>query len=172
MDSTDGGISIRPLEPREWQAFRDFRLAALRAMPGVFSSAYEGELARAEDWWRDTLGGPGRRVFGLFDGDRLIGITAVFTSRDDPSGSTALLAMSFILPDYRGRGLSDLFYRARLAWVRERPQFKRILVSHRASNEASRRANQRHGFILVGRAPRTWPDGSTEDELSYELAVP
>jgi RimJ/RimL family protein N-acetyltransferase len=121
--------------------------------------------------WQDWIGGPGHQVFGLFDGDRLAGITAVFTSREDPSGETALLAMSFIRPEYRGQGLSAAFYDARLAWVRAHPQFRRVVVSHRQSNEPSRRANQKQGFEFVRRLPRVWPDGGIEDEVFYELRI-
>jgi RimJ/RimL family protein N-acetyltransferase len=164
-------ISIRPFEPSEWHMFREFRLAALKAAPGVFATSYDEALARSPDEWQATICGPTHQVFGLFDGQRLIGITAAFTSREDPSGETALLAMSFILPEYRGRGLSSLLYDARLDWIRAQPQFRRAVVGHRASNEVSRRANQRYGFVPIGRHARVWPDGDREDEIEYELLI-
>ena len=164
-------ITIRALEPSEWQVFRDFRLGALKSDPGVFATSHKEALARTPDMWRDTIRGEAHQAFGLFEGERLIGITGVFQSSDDPSGETAILVMSFILPSYRGRGLSRMFYEARIQWVREHRQFKRIVVSHRKSNEVSRLANQRHGFVQTHSAPRTWPDGTTEDEVSYELKI-
>src|SRR5258707_983975 len=133
-------IIIRALESSEWAAFRDFRLQALQAAPGFFGSAYAIEVTKKPEEWQSTVSGPANQAFGLFDGARLIGITAVFTSREDPSGNTAALAMSYILPEYRGRGLSRLLYETRLNWIRSHPQFTRVVVSHRASNEVSRRA--------------------------------
>ena len=115
--------------------------------------------------------GADHQVFGLFDGARLIGITAAFTWRDDPSGETVLLAMSFIIPEYRGRGLSQLLYKARLNWIRAHSQFRRVVIYHRESNEISRRANQRFGFSVLQRASRKWPDDATEDEVLYELKI-
>ena len=50
-------------------------------------------------------------------------------------------------------------------------KFERIQVSHRALNDVSRRAILRHGFIQTRRSPRLWPDGVTEDEVFYELAL-
>ena len=167
MDS----ITIRPFDPNEWPLFKEFRLQALEAAPGVFATSYEEAAARSPQEWQATINGHDHEVFGLFDGESLIGITAVFTSRDDPSGQTAILAMSFILPEYRGRGLSRLFYEVRIEWIRRQPQFKRVIVSHRASNEASRRANQHYGFVATGRKPHVWPDGETEDEITYELVI-
>jgi len=164
-------ITIRPLETKEWETFRDFRLRALKAEPGVFHSSFQEELAYPREKWHGTLANPLDRVFGLFDANRLIGITAVFTWREDPSGETALLGMSFITPEYRGRGLSRLLYKARLEWIRAKNLFKRVVVSHRASNEASRSAIERHGFLPTRCAARIWPDGTTEDEIFYELQI-
>jgi RimJ/RimL family protein N-acetyltransferase len=164
-------VITRAFDPSEWIAFRDFRLQALRAAPGVFVTSYDEALVRTPEEWQDTIKGPAHQVFGLFDGERLIGVTAAFTSREDPSGETAIFAMSFILPEYRGRGLSRLFYEARLDWIRTHPQFKRVMVSHRLSNEVSRRAIQRYGFRPTGRTSRTWPDGVSEDEVCYELPI-
>jgi RimJ/RimL family protein N-acetyltransferase len=167
---TAPAITIRPLDPTEWEMFRDFRLAALQAAPGVFSASYDEARVRAPEQWRSLIGGTDHhQVFGLFDGAQLIGITAVFESDQHPAHDTAIFAMSFILPPYRARDLSRLLYEARLAWVRAQSRFTRVLVSARASNVASQRANQRHGFVETGRAPRLWPDGATEDEVSYRL---
>jgi len=162
-------ISIRALRPSEWLLFREFRLAALRASPGVFLGTFEREAAHTQERWAALLAGIDGAVFGLFEGTEVIGITSVYTDQDDPNGSTAGLAMSFILPAYRGRGLSAKLYEARLAWIRSRPKFRRVRVGHRASNEASMRAVQRHGFALIDRKRRLWPDGGQEDELIYEL---
>ena len=167
MDS----IVIRPLSPTEWAAFRDLRLEALKVAPGAFASSYQAEVTHTREEWQRTISGPGHQVFGLFDRGHLIGITAAFTWREDPSGETAILAMSFILPEYRGRGLSHLLYEARLEWIRAQGLSKRVIVSHRASNEVSRRLAERHGFVAIGRASRIWPDGSADDEIFYELWI-
>jgi RimJ/RimL family protein N-acetyltransferase len=82
-----------------------------------------------------------------------------------------MFVMSYLLPEYRGRGLSSAFYEARLAWLRERPRYTSVVVSHRQSNEPSRRANQRFGFVPVGSVPTQWPDGTVEDEATYELRL-
>ncbi len=164
-------VTVRPLKPSEWRALRELRLFALQTEPGVFFSSYAREAALREDEWQTRMYGTDRQVFGAFDGDALVGITGVIPDRDDPSGATAMLVMSYLLPEYRGRGLSAQFYDARLEWLRERPQFTRVVVSHRRSNEASRRANRRYGFQLVETVSTTWPDGGVEDLLNYELPL-
>jgi RimJ/RimL family protein N-acetyltransferase len=74
-------------------------------------------------------------------------------------------------PDYRGRGLSKLMYEKRIEWARAHATVRRIVVSHRASNEASKHANQKHGFIFMRSHEKTWVDGVTEDEVYYELLL-
>lgn len=165
-------VRVRPLDVDDWETFRDIRLTALRTDPRVFLSTFELESAFDEAEWRARLSAPAKRMFGLFDGEHVIGLSGVVTSREDPSCETALLVGSFILPANRGRGYSGLFYDARLEWVRARPDFKRVIVSHRASNEPARRAILRAGFSETGRAERVWPDGSTDEEVMYELSIP
>jgi RimJ/RimL family protein N-acetyltransferase len=121
--------------------------------------------------WQSLVRGPTNQIFGLFDGDRLVGITGAFTWPDDCSGETATLVMSYIVPAYRGRGLSRLLYAAALDWTRAHPRFSRVTVAMRASNAVSRRACERHGFTPVRTATRTWPDGANEDEIVYELQL-
>jgi GNAT superfamily N-acetyltransferase len=164
-------VAVRALEERDWESLRALRLKALRTEPGVFCALHADEAGKPESEWRtltsNVLGG--QRVFGLFDGDALVGLSGVFTDRADASGETALFAMSYIEPAYRGRGFARLFFEARLDWVRSRGAFKRVRVSHRRSNDISRRANQRYGFVETHAVERTWPDETQDDEVVYEL---
>jgi RimJ/RimL family protein N-acetyltransferase len=162
-------ITIRALDSGEWDILRAMRLHALKTEPGVFLGAYEDEVKNTEERWKDWLSQDRKCVFGLFDGQNLVGITGVFTSRHDPSGQTAVLGTSYILPVYRGQGYSRLLYQARLDWVAMQPQIRRVVVSHRETNESSRRANQAFGFRRTHVETITWPDGTTGDEICYEL---
>ena len=164
-------VAVRALVESDWESLRALRLKALQTEPGVFCAVHADEAGKPERDWRTLAGNEleGQRVFGLFDGDELVGLSAVFTDRADASGETAQFAMSYIEPAYRGRGFARLFYEARLDWARSRGTFKRIRVSHRRSNEVSRRANQPHGFVETQAVERAWPDGTQDDEVVYEL---
>ena len=164
-------IHVRALEREDWEIFRERRLEALRTEPGVFASSFERESALSPEEWRDRVSGPQKRMFGLFDDEQLVGITGVIADPEDPSGATALLVASFIVPAYRGRRLSARLYEARLDWIAPQSGFTRVVVSHRLSNEPSRRAAARFGFAEVARAERCWPDGSFEDEVVLELPL-
>ncbi len=162
---------MRPLGENDWTEVRRLRLEALQSDPGLFFSSHAAELDRPPDDWRRLVSTPSQCVFGIFVDGELVGITAVFTHRDDATGQSALLGMSYLRAEHRGKGLARLLYDRRLDWIRARPRFRVAKVSHRASNVASERAILRSGFTLVGRVPRTWPDGTSEDELLYELKL-
>jgi RimJ/RimL family protein N-acetyltransferase len=144
---------------------------ALQDAPGAFATAYTDAVQRTPEVWQSLVSGPTNQVFGLFDGKHLVGITGAFAWLDDPSGQTATLVMSYIAPPYRRRGFSRLLYAAALDWTRAHPGFTRVIVAMRASNTASRRACEGHGFAPRQRATRTWPDGTTEDEIIFELRL-
>jgi RimJ/RimL family protein N-acetyltransferase len=163
--------TARALGIADWPDLRRIRLEALLSDPGAFHSSHAAELGRTDEDWRRLIAAPGQRVFGLFAGGALVGIGAVFSHRDDPSGRTALFGMSYIRRGYRGCGLARLLHEARLDWVRSQPQFRVVRVSHRASNLASGRAIVRSGFAFLKRVERVWPDGISEDELLYELML-
>ena len=169
MDS----VVVRPLQERDWEQLREVRLRALRTERPYFHSVYEDELRKADHDWRALARNADERgrVFGLFDGEMLVGITGAFTDRDDSSGRTARFGFTYIDPAYRGRRLTRLIYEARLNWVRSRPQFTKALVSHRRSNERSGRAVRAHGFVHVATTVWTWHDGQIDDELHYELRL-
>jgi RimJ/RimL family protein N-acetyltransferase len=165
------GLTVRALAVSEWEIFRDVRLMALKDAPGMFATSYTQAAERTPETWQSLVRGPTNQIFGLFDGQHLVGITGAFAWPDDRSDETATLVMSYIVPAYRGRGLSRLLYAAALDWTRAHPCFEHVVVAMRASNAASRRACERHGFTPVRTAPRAWPDGATEDEIIYELRL-
>jgi RimJ/RimL family protein N-acetyltransferase len=164
-------LTVRALALSEWELFREFRLTALKQAPGVFATSHADAAKRTPETWQSLVTGPANQVFGLFDGEHLVGITGAFVWPDDRSGETATLVMSYIVPAYRGRRLSRLLYAAALDWTRAHPRFRRVIVAMRASNTASRRACERHGFAPVRTVTRTWPDGANEDEIIYELRL-
>jgi RimJ/RimL family protein N-acetyltransferase len=162
-------ISIRQLTADDWREFSQVRLKALKTDPLVFGSNYEKESQFTEADWRERLQANDSAVFMLFAEETPIGMTGVSVDRDDPTGKTAIFWGSWLESHFRGKGLSELMYKARLDWAKARPTVERIIVSHRASNLASKYANQKHGFAYTRTHEKLWSDGATEDEVCYEL---
>jgi len=162
-------VSIRQLTENDWREFSQLRLKALQTDPLVFGSNYEKESQMTEADWRSRLQSKDSAVFMLFAGVTPIGMTGVSVFRDDPPNRTAIFWGSWLEPHFRRKGLSEMMYRARLDWAKNHPTVERIIVSHRASNLASKYANQKHGFVFTRTHEKVWSDGSVEDDVCYEL---
>lgn len=161
------GFTIRQLLADDWQIFSSLRLQSLQECPGFFGSRYEDESKFNEKDWRRWLSYPDTAMFGLFEIKELVGVTGV--RNDSTADGTGFMIASYIIPAYRGKGLSDMLYRARIAWAKNYISWKKLTISHREDNIVSGRANQRHGFVFTQRKPKLWPDGKYIDELIYEL---
>jgi RimJ/RimL family protein N-acetyltransferase len=163
-------IAVRRLGPDDLEANRAIRLEALAEFPGNYFTSLAEAQARSEADWLEMLTGSKMAIFGLYDGDALAGLTAIYIADEDPSGKTAGFAMSYIRPAWRGRGHAAALHQARLDWARANGM-TRVLVSHRASHTASRQAIERSGFTRTGAVPHLWPDGVEEDNVEYELRL-
>jgi RimJ/RimL family protein N-acetyltransferase len=108
-------------------------------------------------------------VFFIYADEKPIGMTCISIDRNDPTKKTALMWGSWLAPEFRRKGLSELMYRTRIDWAKNQPNVEKIIVSHRASNLASKYANQKHGFVETHKKEKLWTDGATEDEIFYEL---
>jgi len=164
-------IFIRQLTENDWREFSRVRLKALQTDPTVFGSNYEKESQMTEAEWRSRLQAKDNAIFLIYENETPIGMTCVSVDRDDPTQKTALLWGSWLAPDFRGKGLSELMYRTRINWAKEQPTVEKIIVSHRASNLLSKYANQKHGFVLTRKNEKVWTDGATDDEIFYELKI-
>lgn len=164
-------ISIRQLTEKDWRELSEIRLKALQTDPKVFGSNYEKESKFTETDWRGWLQREDAAVFMLFADEKPIGMTGVSVWREDETNQTAILIASWLEPEFRGKGLSKLIYQARIDWAKAHPTIKRIIVSHRASNLASKYANQKHRFVFTRTHEKVWSDGITEDEVCYELKI-
>jgi RimJ/RimL family protein N-acetyltransferase len=160
---------VKQAKDSDWRDLRAVRLKALESDPGVFASTLREESAMTEIDWKEWLKSDDIAIFLIYDDATLVGMTGIVVDRNDPDKKKAILWGSWLEPSARGKGLSQILYQARLEWAREHPTIEDMIVSHRASNLFSRRANQRHGFVFTHAADRMWPDGTNEEELFYVL---
>lgn len=162
-------IVIKKFNESDWQLYKEIRLQALRSDPEVFGSTFEKESATEESHWRSGLNNPDVAIFGIFDDTQIIGMTGVAIDRNDLHKKTAILWGSWLNKNYRRQRISEEMYRVRIDWAKEHATCEKILVSHRASNLASKNSNQKHGFIFTHTQDKEWPDGTMDQELVYEL---
>ncbi|MCK5385022.1 MAG: GNAT family N-acetyltransferase [Alphaproteobacteria bacterium] len=165
----DHNISIRALDVNDLEDLRVMRIRALTLHTGYFMETPEQAKAHKEDYWLERLDNKGKRVFGLYDSATMIGITAVFTWRKDPTGKTGIMGYSFIEPKYRAQGYSSHLYKARLDFALKHEPWTKLHISHRRGNLPSRAAIIKHGFQYVGTEDFNFPDQTCDLEHHYEL---
>lgn len=161
-------IKIKKLLPDDWDIFRTLRLRCLDLHSDVFCPI-PGEYTRPDTEWKQLLENPESAYFVLEDEGLPIGLTGIVRAVKDISGQSGFLVMSFIEPNYRGRGLSKLFYEARISWAREHSKYNRLVVAHTDGNDISKAAILKNGFSYIGREEKTWPCGSVKNILFYEF---
>jgi len=167
-DTRKQNFSIQQLKERDLELFKSLRLEALLMEPHLFGSTFEREGAMSDEEWLTKLRDPSCAFFVLMSGDESVGLTGILTSRENPK--QAILIASYIREEHRRKGGSSFLYEARLDWARKKG-FSEVIVSHRASNESSKRANQKHGFEYTHSEPHTWNDGVVEDNVFYRLRL-
>jgi hypothetical protein len=84
-------ISVRAFKESDWPLLKEIRLRALKSDPGVFGSNFAKESAMTDDEWREWLANTDAASFGVFDEDKIVGMTGIAIHRDDPSRKTAIL---------------------------------------------------------------------------------
>jgi RimJ/RimL family protein N-acetyltransferase len=161
-----GDYTVRKLLPLDWKAFKAMRLEAAKNEPNVFVRPYEEEAKTTDKEWQDRLKDIHRLYLGLFDHDEMIGLSGIAFHSHDPS--VGVMVASYIRIPHRGKGLSNLFYQARIDWAL-RKGLRKLIVSHHKGNDASRAAIQKHHFLPTHRELKKWPDGSEDEQLFYEL---
>jgi RimJ/RimL family protein N-acetyltransferase len=156
---------LKKLTPDDWLIFKQIRLEALQQAHGVFGGSYEKESQHPDDYWQERISDPLSAYWGLFHDNEIIGLTGARAYDTD-----IFLVASYIRAEHRKKGLSTLYYRARIDWAKENG-YKKVIVSHREDNIASKKANQNFGFVYTHTEPKTWPDGKTQNNVFYSLTL-
>lgn len=165
-------IYIRKWQESDWATFKAIRLEGLASHSDVFGASLKAESEKDDSFWKGRLSNiHNGATFGLYDGDTVIGLTAIYRDWNGLEG-VAVLCMSYIRPEYRKQKLSDKLYEARIEWVKAEGDIHTLTVGHREGNDASRGANQRWGFVFVGiEEGHEYGNGTTARNYVYELKI-
>ena len=164
-------ISTKQWCKSDWQIFKSIRLEALRKNAAAFGASYDAENSQDDKFWQDRLSNPDNgTIFGLYDRDDVIGLTGIYRDWNGREG-VAVLCMSYLRQEYRGRVLSDLLYKARIDWAKAQGDIRILEVAHREGNDASRGANQRWGFILTEVKNQVYGNGENAKDYVYQLKI-
>ena len=162
-------IQLKRFTPEDWQTYKALRLESLLKEPDKFTGTYQDAAAIPDEEWIKRLKQPDFwAMWGMYDADVCIGLTGLVEFNEDPAG--AYLIATYIRKEYRGKGLAEQYFQARIDHARQRG-YKYLVVGHRANNLPSRRNIEKFGFQLTKTESKQWPDGSHDDILHYRLVL-
>jgi RimJ/RimL family protein N-acetyltransferase len=166
-------VAVRELVVSEWEQLKSLRIEALEKHPHLFSEKVDVAKKRTDKEWQEMIVNSTSLILGAFVGGHMVGISAIFTDRSDPSGKTGFLGMSYIQEEFRRMRISEEFFAQRLSWAKNSPTIEKVSIGHREGNEPSRRNAERHGFSKEDgvRDDYEFTDGSKGRLITYSMPV-
>jgi ribosomal protein S18 acetylase RimI-like enzyme len=152
-------VTIYPIGPDDWPAWRSVRLSALQESPDAFGSRYSDASGPndREEYWRRYFVSNGRNYLADLDGTT-VGLVRVVGPGDD---ADAELMSLWVAPSARGSGVGAGLIEACWTWLQATAPGRPLRLTVRRHNVTARRLYERLGFVLVGPDP----DDDTEDLL-------
>jgi GNAT superfamily N-acetyltransferase len=140
LRATAGGLTVRELGPESASALHALESTNQPDYPDTPATHHDvGDLANVQALW------PAHRVFGAFDGNRLVGATVI--RNHEGYGDTAFTS---VLAQYRKRGVGQAVKAASILAFLD-IGITRFSTGGAAVNEASLQANQALGYQLTER---------------------
>jgi GNAT superfamily N-acetyltransferase len=152
---------IRRLGVRDWAAFREVRLAALRDVPEAFGSTAADADRLSDDEWRRRLGD--RAVFLAEVGSQGVGLAAGIQA--DESEDAELISM-WVAPAWRGHGVGARLVEAVLGWAAGEG-FRGVRLWVADGNAPAERRYARHGFSRTGAVQRM--GAAAPERVEFEM---
>jgi GNAT superfamily N-acetyltransferase len=143
---TESSLAVRRLQPDDWQAFLDIRLAALADSPSAFATTLARAQAFTEADWRSRLTTGCTVVAADGAGGEPVGLAGGYLHDGVPE-----LIMMWVRPDRRGTGAADVLVEAVADWAGEQGA-DRLLLWVVEGNERAARVYRRLGFAHTGAA--------------------
>jgi RimJ/RimL family protein N-acetyltransferase len=162
-------MTIRRLAGADAAAFQALRLEGFRLHEREFRFAPEDEAGLSQE---DVAARLERDiVFGVLDGEGLIGVAGLAFFSGAKTRHKALLWGMYVRASHRGAGVADLLMRALLDAARDRVEMVTLTVMR--DNARAMRVYERWGFSVYGVEPRAvrTADGDYLDEALMALRL-
>ena len=140
-------LTLRRVEPGEWERVRSIRLRALADSPDAFGTTLAEDTARPLREWRARLESPGSATFIATADGRDAGI-AFGRSYDEVEGAAGLFGM-WVAPEARRTGVAGALVAAVVSWARTEG-YARLLLDVADTNLPAVRFYESRGFAPTG----------------------
>jgi RimJ/RimL family protein N-acetyltransferase len=166
-------MNIRLLLEADAPAYQALRLSSLLDTPEAFGSSHEEEAGRSlADVARRIAPGPGRGVFGAFDGEALVGLVGLEREQLLKKRHKAVIWGMVVAPSARGHGLARALVLAALDLARATPGVAKVTLNVDAANVAAIALYESLGFVVFGREQDAMRiGGDVRNDLQMALAL-
>ncbi|MCD5981158.1 GNAT family N-acetyltransferase [Pseudomonas quasicaspiana] len=147
---------IERLQGRHAAAYRDLMLDAYTRHPEAFTSSTEERAALPLSWWENRLNAAedaGQVVFGITDGDAVLGAVGLTFSNRQRARHKVLLFGMYVVAGQQGKGLGQSLIDAALSYARQRPHTLLVQLTVSENNASARKLYEHNGFASFGLEP-------------------
>lgn len=148
-------MNVRILTPEDVENLYALRLRSVKEHPEAFGTAYEEEVKRGLNVWRERLNEqPDSVIFGAFHSDELSGMVGLRRVQRVKTGHRAVVWGMYTAPEVRGKGVGRLLLDALIDYAKTLPDLTDLLLSVTVGNDAARQLYLKTGFTPYGVEPR------------------
>ena len=169
LDTPRGAVTIRPTNESDAPAYRELRMAALRAHPEDFGADYDSLAARSIEHWQERMreGAGGERGIthvAVAQGE-LIGMMVLQRGDLPKLRHWAHIFGVYVRPEWRGVGIADGLIEACAAYA-STLGLRLLKLGVVTTNVSAIQLYQRCGFRVYGVEPEAIQhEGTYYDEL-------
>lgn len=137
-------------------AYRNLMLDAYTRHPEAFTSSPEERAALPLSWWENRLDAAddaGQVVFGVTDGEAVLGAVGLTCSQRQRARHKVLLFGMYVVAGQQGKGLGQALIDAALGYARNRPHALLVQLTVSEDNASARKLYEHNGFVSFGLEP-------------------
>jgi RimJ/RimL family protein N-acetyltransferase len=158
-------MRIYTVQRRDWQDYREIRLAALKDAPSAFASTWQQEASFSASQWteraqRSQDGDTSTIVVAADDAGRWVGLAGGYRPGD--RGADAELISMWVAPDCRGQKISPELVGAVLTWA-ESHRAARVGLWVNAANQPAISLYEKAGFRRTGEVDKLPSDPAQQE---------
>lgn len=166
---------VRQIQSSDAEDYLSLRKASELEFPQYVGASVEHELSVGESGIRDLLASyhsNGIYVFGVFDGEKLAGVSCLTRKDSNKYRHKAFLWGMYIYPEYRNSGVSSMLMEHAIDWCRSQGGIMAIQLFVTTTNAAGIKLYKRYHFASYGtERNHMFSAGSFHDAELMELPL-
>lgn len=144
-------MDIRQLEVSDWEAWKQFRLAALKNAPEAFCSSYEEELNWSDAQFQESLAK--NDIFCVFVNGEIIAGVGFYSLNPNKTRHRGVIWGMYTKREYRGKGYAGVLLKEIITHAKM--SVFQLHLACTASNVSAMALYKNHGFRIYGTEPKS-----------------